>query len=90
MFKLLFYQSKALQGDRKKLMKDKKTLGLAQEALGRLAINPFSSTLNIKKLVSPAEATFRLRCGKWRILFDVDTANKNIIVYRIKPRKEGY
>lgn len=90
MYRLLFYQSKALTQDRKRLMKDKKTLGLIEEALGKLALNPFGALLSVKKLRVSEQGTFRLRCGKWRVLFDVDTQNKNIIIYRIKQRKEGY
>ncbi|MEK7172061.1 MAG: type II toxin-antitoxin system RelE/ParE family toxin [Patescibacteria group bacterium] len=90
MYRLIFYQSKALGKDRKRLMKDKKTLGLIEEALGKLAVNPFAAFLSVKRLHNLEEATFRLRCGKWRVLFDVDTQNKVIIIYRIKQRKEGY
>lgn len=90
MYRLIFFQSKALTQDRKRLVKDKKSFLLVQESLGKLAQNPFTAFLNVKKLKSSEEATFRLRCGKWRILFDIDSSNKNIIVYRIKQRKEGY
>lgn len=90
MYKLLFFGSKALLRDKKKLAKDKKNLGFVQEALGKLAASPFDKFLPIKKLKNPEEGSFRLRCGKWRVIFDVDTKNKNIIIYRIKQRKEGY
>lgn len=90
MYKLVFYKSKALVKDQKKLLKNPKLLTSIQETLGKLAINPFRPGLSLKKLHSSEEATFRLRARKWRILFDVDTANKTIIIYRIKQRKEGY
>lgn len=90
MYKLLFYKSKALLRDRKKLMKDQKSLGLIEEILGKLAVNPFAKNISVKKLHKSKEGTLRIRCGKWRIIFDLDTKNKNIIVYRIKQRKEGY
>jgi mRNA-degrading endonuclease RelE of RelBE toxin-antitoxin system len=91
MYRLFFYESKALLQDRKKLQRDSKMLGFIQEALGELAVDPFSASLDLKKLKgAPSEGTFRLRCGKWRILFDVDTSNKTIIIYRIMQRKEGY
>lgn len=90
MYRLLFYESKALFRDRKKLTKDKKILGFVEEALGKLALNPFAEGLQAKKLHAPEEGTFRLRCGRWRILFDIDTKNQNIIIYRMKQRKEGY
>ncbi len=91
MYKIIFYESKTLLHDKKKLNRDVKSLGLVQKGLGKLAIDPFSSALDLKKLHgAPGDGTFRLRCGRWRILFDVDTGNKTIIVYRIKQRKEGY
>lgn len=71
-------------------MKDQKSLGLIEEILGKLAVNPFARNISIKKLYKSEEGTFRIRCKKWRIIFDLDTKNKNIIVYRIKQRKEGY
>jgi len=90
MYRLIFFQSKALKKDQKKLMKDKKALLHIQEALGRLAIDPFAGIQNVKKLIASEEATFRMRVGRWRISFDIDTVNKNIIIYRIKQRQEGY
>lgn len=90
MYRLIFYESKALLQDRKRLLKDKKSFVFVEEALGKLALDPFSGFLNIKKLKDPEKGTFRLRCGKWRAIFDVDTKNRNIIIYRIKQRKEGY
>lgn len=90
MYQLLFYESKPLLQDKKKLLKDQNAFSTVQEALGKLAIDPFAKGIFLKKLHASHEATFRLRCGSWRILFDVDTQNKKIIVYRIKQRKEGY
>lgn len=90
MYRLLFFESKVLIQDRKRLIKDKIVLGFVEEALGRLALNPFAGGLAVKKLRNSEEGTFRLRCGKWRVIFDVDASNRNIIIYRIKQRKEGY
>jgi mRNA-degrading endonuclease RelE of RelBE toxin-antitoxin system len=90
MYQLLFYKSKALVKDRKKLIKNNKDLKLVEEALAKLLINPFENHLPVQKLIVPSEGTFRLRSGKWRIIFDIDTSNKKIIVYRIKQRKDGY
>mgnify|MGYP001607771697 CR=1 FL=1 len=90
MYQLLFYESKALLQDKKRLSKDRSAFSAVQAALGKLAVDPFAKGIFVKKLHASDEATFRLRCGDWRILFDVDTSNKNIIVYRIKQRKEGY
>lgn len=90
MYRLLFYESKALLKDQKRLLKNEQIAEAIQIALGKLAVNPFKSGLSVKKLHASEEATFRLRVGQWRVLFDVDTVNKTVIVYRIKQRKEGY
>lgn len=90
MYRLFFYQSKALLKDQKRLLKNEQATGAVQEALGKLAVNPFKSGLSVKKQHASEEAVFRLRVGSWRVLFDVDTRNKTIIIYRIKQRKEGY
>lgn len=90
MYKLIFYKSKLLEKDRKYLSKHPIDLKRIQDALSKLALNPFTHNLDIKKLINSKESTFRLRCGKFRILFDTDSNNKIIIIYRIKQRKEGY
>ncbi|MGH7206244.1 MAG: type II toxin-antitoxin system RelE family toxin [Nitrospiraceae bacterium] len=33
---------------------------------------------------------YRLRVGDYRILYDIDDLAKNVIVYRIKHRREAY
>jgi len=82
MYKIIFFKDK-------KLLKDK---NLISKSLQKLSLNPFGDThLSIKKLIKPKEnGTFRLRVGKYRIIYDVDTSNKIIIIYRVKQRKEGY
>lgn len=90
MYTLIFYKSKALLRDQKKIKKNIKNLENIQCMLGKLILNPFDKHLPVKKLKNSAEATFRLRCNTWRVLYDVDTTNKKIIIYRMKQRKEGY
>ncbi len=90
MYRLIFFQSAGLLRDQKKLLKDARASLFVEEGLAKLAADPFAHHVSLKKLKNSEEATFRLRCGEWRILFDIDTYNRIIIVYRIKPRKEGY
>jgi mRNA interferase RelE/StbE len=90
MYKLIFYKLKLLDKDRKYLLKVPTDFKRIQVCLGKLGADPFARNLATKKLINSKEATFRLRIGKFRVLFDVDTNNKIIIVYRIKQRKEGY
>lgn len=92
MYQIIFFHSKKLQKDRERLQKAKKLQYRIMAILQKLAVDPFQNTnFDIKKIKSPGEqGTFRMRVGRQRVLYDVDTSNKTIIVYRIKERKEGY
>ena len=43
----------------------------------------------VKKLRG-AENRYRIREGKYRILYEVDQTNKTIVIYRVKLRKVAY
>ncbi len=58
------------------------------EALTILRDYGFTSRLDIKKLRG-YKNYYRIRVGKYRILFELDKPRK-IIVYAILPRKEAY
>lgn len=58
------------------------------EALYILQDEGFSSRLDIKKLRG-YKSHYRLRIGKYRILFEL-TPEKTIVVYAILPRKTAY
>ena len=45
--------------------------------------------LDVKKLKG-YENTYRIRLGKWRIIYKVDTKKKLILIYDILPRKKAY
>jgi mRNA interferase RelE/StbE len=53
----------------------------------RLINDPFPS--GVKKLRG-AENEYRIREGKYRILYEVDQKNKTIVIYRVKLRKVAY
>lgn len=53
----------------------------------RLINDPFPS--GVKKLRG-AENEYRIREGKYRILYEVDQANKTIVIYRVTLRKVAY
>ncbi|MEK6714658.1 MAG: type II toxin-antitoxin system RelE/ParE family toxin [Candidatus Omnitrophota bacterium] len=36
------------------------------------------------------EESYRIRAGDWRILYRIDDKQKEVIIYRIKHRKEAY
>lgn len=52
-----------------------------------LAINP--RPFGIQKL-SNTEEQYRIRIGRYRVLFEIDDSKQQINVYRIKHRKEAY
>ena len=43
----------------------------------------------VKKLTGE-ENMYRIRVGKYRILYEIDQKNKTIVIYRIKLRKTAY
>jgi mRNA interferase RelE/StbE len=57
------------------------------EALGRLAVDP-EGTAGIRRLSGRAGS--RLRVGDWRVLFELDSAAREIVVNRVLPRGRAY
>ena len=70
---------------------DKKVRKRIKESLVLLenSENPFKSK-NIKSLTGELKGDFRLRVGKWRILFTPDKKMKKLYVYAILPRGDAY
>ena len=70
---------------------DKKTRKRIKESLALLenAENPFKSQ-NIKPLTGGLKGDFRLRVGKWRILFTPDKKIQKLYIYSILPRGDAY
>ena len=54
-----------------------------------LSQNPESKSSNVTKLTGTRQS-FRLRIGKIRIIFEKETKNKAIYIWRIKYRKDIY
>ncbi|PJE68902.1 hypothetical protein COU96_02730 [Candidatus Shapirobacteria bacterium CG10_big_fil_rev_8_21_14_0_10_38_14] len=54
-----------------------------------LAKNPFTPTLDIKKLsfFKNLQKAYRLRIGNLRIIYELDTKKKKIIIYQIDYRR---
>lgn len=52
-------------------------------------LKKFPQTPNIKKL-STVENYYRLRCGNYRIIFQVDSMNMKIVIFYIRHRKDVY
>ena len=70
---------------------DKKVRKRIKESLVLLenSESPFKSK-NIKSLTGELKGDFRLRVGKWRILFTPDKKMKKLYVYAILPRGDAY
>lgn len=58
------------------------------DALQRLAGDPHAPDLNVMRLT--ARDGYRLRVGKWRVLYLLDTASRWVIVTAVADRKEAY
>ena len=72
---------------------DKKARKRIKESLALLenSENPFKSkSKNIRPLTGELKGDFRLRVGKWRILFTPDKKMKKLDVYAILPRGDAY
>jgi mRNA interferase RelE/StbE len=53
-------------------------------------LKDFPNVKNLKKLTNHPVADFRLKVGKYRVLFDVDKKNQRIEILKIANRSEVY
>jgi len=58
-----------------------------QEAIERLANNP--RTTQTEKLEGSQHA-YRLRVGRYRVLYTIDDPIHRVVIYRISHRREAY
>ncbi|MBN2123610.1 MAG: type II toxin-antitoxin system RelE/ParE family toxin [Deltaproteobacteria bacterium] len=70
---------------------DKKTRQRIKKALRELesAGNPFLNP-NVRALTGRLHGDYRLRVGKWRLLFTPAKSSLTIQIYAILPRKDAY
>lgn len=70
---------------------DKKTRERIKESLIQLEKhkNPFLHE-NVKALTGELSGDYRLRVGKWRILFTPDKKSELLFIYAILPRGNAY
>jgi len=66
---------------------DDKTYIRIDRNIQRLINDPFPR--GVKKLTGE-ENRYRIRVGKYRILYEIDQKDKTIVIYRIKLRKTAY
>ncbi len=57
------------------------------DAMRGLADNPFP--VQSKKLKG-SDSSYRLRVGNYRVIYQVDTENKVVVVYHVRHRKDAY
>jgi mRNA interferase RelE/StbE len=70
---------------------DKKTRKQIRESLLELEEqnNPFLHK-NVRALTGELKGDYRLRVGRWRILFTPDKQSEILFVYAILPRSDAY
>ena len=56
-------------------------------AIDALSKNPFPA--KCKKLKG-AESSYRIRIGDYRVIYQVNTQHKTIVIYHIRHRREAY
>ena len=64
------------------------TAQLIREKLEQVALDPFASIPNAKKL--QARSGYRLRVGDWRVIYEINQDKVVIIVMKIATRAEVY
>ena len=66
----------------------KNTAQLVREKLNQIAVDPFASIPNAKKL--QGRPGYRLRIGDWCVIYEINKDEIVIIVLKIAPRGEVY
>ena len=79
----IFYTTQAA----KALLKmPRNTANLIREKLEQVAIDPFASIPNAKKL--QGRPGYRLRVGDWRVIYEINKDEIVVVVLKIAPRGE--
>ena len=74
--------------DRELARLDPQVAGLVRRKLEWLAEN--AETVQHRALTGQYRGSFRLRIGDYRALYDLDRANRRIIVWSVGHRREAY
>lgn len=64
------------------------TANLIREKMEQIAVDPFATISNAKKL--QGRPGYRLRVGDWRVIYEINKDEVIIIVMKIAPRGEVY
>lgn len=84
MYKIAF----TTQAAKALLKMPRNTAQLIREKLNQVAVDPFASIPNAKKL--QGRPGYRLRVGDWRVIYEINNDEVVIIVMKIAPRGEVY
>jgi addiction module RelE/StbE family toxin len=88
------FQSKDFLKDVKKILKsgDTSLLSDIQKVINELKIDPHKKRpkIDIKLISSKKESTYRVRLGKYRLVYEIDETNKTIIFTMFFIRRKGY
>lgn len=66
---------------------DRQQIPRVVSAVEALADNPFPS--NCRKLRG-SERDYRIRVGDYRVIYQVDSKSKLVVIYHVRHRGEGY
>jgi mRNA interferase RelE/StbE len=83
-YKIIF----STQAAKSLLKMPRNSANLIREKLEQVAVDPFASIPNARKL--QGRQGYRLRVGDWRVIYEIDKDQVVIIVLKIAPRGEVY
>ena len=75
----------SLEHDLRKI--DRQFIPKILEAIENLSENPFPVQ---SRKMKGSESSYRLRVGDYRVIYQVDTANKVVIIYHVRHRRDVY
>lgn len=90
MYRIVFDPSRRFKKDLSILKKNIQVFRYVERKLDEFAIDPFAKKWNVRKMEPKSDNLLRLRLDKIRVIFDIDTGNKVIVVYRMGYRKDVY
>ena len=87
-------QGKDFLKDVKKVLKsgDKSILPEVQKVIDELKIDPHKKRpkMDIKLISQKKESIYRVRLGKYRLIYEIDETNKNVYLTMFFIRSKGY
>ena len=84
MYKIIF----AKEAQKALLRLPRNTAVLIRQRLEQLAIDPYASNTNAKRLQN--RSGYRLRVGDWRVIYEIQNDEFVILVLKIAQRGEVY